>query len=50
MIDVNLFGGQNFYRTAAAMEDLHTITLWYENAGFGRLSDAMLALPENDAK
>lgn len=37
MIDVNLFGGQKLRLTAAAMEDLHTITLGMKllvSAGF----------------
>jgi hypothetical protein len=50
MIDVNLFGGPNLRLSAVAMEDLQTITPWYENSGFGRLSDVMLALSKNDAR
>ena len=46
MIDSNLLRGQKVRLTAVTKEDLLTITRWYEDAGFGRLFDALPAVPK----
>jgi RimJ/RimL family protein N-acetyltransferase len=47
MIPENIFVGQQVRLTALTQDDLNTVALWYQDAGYLRLLDAAVAKPKS---